>query len=123
MVEMSEVAEIVNNATKKSLVILDEIGRGTSTFDGLSMAWAIVEYCAEKIHSRTLFATHYHELTKLEGAVPGVKNYCIAAKKRGNAADWAIGSNKQSSNSHSTMAKNASNQGSYGLSRSSCCRR
>ena len=84
MVEMSEVAEIVNNATKKSLVILDEIGRGTSTFDGLSMAWAIVEYCAEKIHSRTLFATHYHELTKLEGAVPGVKNYCIAAKKRGN---------------------------------------
>ncbi len=84
MVEMSEVAEIVNNATKKSLVILDEIGRGTSTFDGLSMAWAIVEYCAEKIHARTLFATHYHELTRLEGTVPGVKNYCIAAKKRGN---------------------------------------
>ncbi|MBR6719294.1 MAG: DNA mismatch repair protein MutS, partial [Clostridia bacterium] len=84
MVEMSEVAEIVNNATKKSLIILDEIGRGTSTFDGLSMAWSIVEYCAEKIKARTLFATHYHELTELESTLPGVKNYCIAVKKRGD---------------------------------------
>lgn len=84
MVEMSEVAEICDNATKKSLIILDEIGRGTSTYDGLAMAWAIVEYCAEKIHARTLFATHYHELTALEGILPRTKNYCIAAKKRGN---------------------------------------
>lgn len=84
MVEMSEVAEIVNNATAKSLIILDEIGRGTSTFDGLSMAWSIVEYCAEKIHARTLFATHYHELTELESTLDGVKNYCIAVKKRGD---------------------------------------
>ncbi len=84
MVEMSEVAEIVNSATKKSLIILDEIGRGTSTFDGLSMAWAIVEYCAEKIKARTLFATHYHELTELENILPGTKNYCIAVKKRGD---------------------------------------
>ncbi len=84
MVEMSEVAEIVNNATKKSLIILDEIGRGTSTYDGLSMAWAIVEYCSEKIKARTLFATHYHELTELESILPGTKNYCIAVKKRGD---------------------------------------
>lgn len=84
MVEMSEVAEIINNATSKSLIILDEIGRGTSTFDGLSMAWSIVEYCTKKIKARTLFATHYHELTELEDIIPGVKNYCIAVKKRGD---------------------------------------
>ncbi len=85
MVEMNEVSNIVLNATKKSLLILDEIGRGTSTFDGLSIAWAVVEYIAkaEKIGARTLFATHYHELTELENKIDGVKNYCIAVKEKG----------------------------------------
>ncbi|MDP4133840.1 MAG: DNA mismatch repair protein MutS, partial [Bacillota bacterium] len=83
-VEMSEVADIVNHATKKSLIILDEIGRGTSTFDGLSMAWAIVEYCCKEIKARTLFATHYHELTELENTLPRTKNYCVVVKKRGD---------------------------------------
>lgn len=86
MVEMSEVAYILDNATKKSLVILDEIGRGTSTFDGLSIAWAVAEYLADKkkCGAKTLFATHYHELTELEGLLQGVKNYCIAVKKNGD---------------------------------------
>ncbi len=86
MVEMSEVANILNNATGKSLLILDEIGRGTSTYDGLSIAWAVIEYVAntKKIGAKTLFATHYHELTELEDKLPGVKNYCIAVKKRGD---------------------------------------
>lgn len=86
MVEMSEVAYILDNATKKSLVILDEIGRGTSTFDGLSIAWAVVEYLADKkkCGAKTLFATHYHELTELEDLMRGVKNYCIAVKKNGD---------------------------------------
>jgi DNA mismatch repair protein MutS len=85
MVEMSEVANILNNATSKSLLILDEIGRGTSTYDGLSIAWSTVEYIANKskIGARTLFATHYHELTELENKVDGVKNYCIAVKEKG----------------------------------------
>ena len=85
MVEMSEVANILNNATVKSLLILDEIGRGTSTYDGLSIAWSTVEYIANKskIGARTLFATHYHELTELEDKVDGVKNYCIAVKEKG----------------------------------------
>lgn len=83
MVEMNELANILNNATQKSLVILDEIGRGTSTYDGLSIAWSVVEYVAGSggIGAKTLFATHYHELTELEGRVDGVKNYRIAVKE------------------------------------------
>ena len=78
MVEMSEVANIVNNATENSLIILDEIGRGTSTFDGLSIAWSVVEYISNNIKAKTLFATHYHELTELEGKIKGVNNFNIA---------------------------------------------
>lgn len=81
MVEMSEVASILANATPKSLVILDEIGRGTSTFDGLSIAWAVVEHMANNLPAKTLFATHYHELTDLEGSLKGVKNYKILVKE------------------------------------------
>ncbi len=86
MVEMSEVAEIVKNATRHSLLILDEIGRGTSTFDGMSIARAVLEYVADKrkLGAKTLFATHYHELTEMENELPGVKNYNIAVKKRGD---------------------------------------
>ncbi len=85
MVEMTEVANILNNATSKSLLILDEIGRGTSTFDGLSIAWAVLEYIADikQIGAKTLFATHYHELSELEGKLSGVKNYCIAVQEQG----------------------------------------
>lgn len=81
MVEMSEVSNILRNATEDSLLILDEIGRGTSTFDGLSIAWAVVEYLAKEIKAKTLFATHYHELSVLEGKLENVKNYCIAVSK------------------------------------------
>lgn len=86
MVEMSEVANIVKNATSKSLLILDEIGRGTSTFDGMSIARAVLEFCADKkkLGAKTLFATHYHELTVMENLLEGVKNYNIAVKKRGD---------------------------------------
>jgi len=86
MVEMNEVANILKNATKNSLLILDEIGRGTSTFDGLSIAWAVVEHISSTkiLGAKTLFATHYHELTELEGALSGVNNYCIAVKEKGD---------------------------------------
>ncbi len=86
MVEMTEVANILRNATRNSLLILDEIGRGTSTFDGLSIAWAVVEYISstKTLGAKTLFATHYHELTELEGAISGVNNYCIAVKEQGD---------------------------------------
>ena len=86
MVEMTEVANILRNATRNSLLILDEIGRGTSTFDGLSIAWAVVEYISnpKMLGAKTLFATHYHELTELEGKLPGVNNYCIAVKENGD---------------------------------------
>ena len=85
MVEMNEVANILRNATSDSLLILDEIGRGTSTFDGLSIAWAVIEHiCNKKIlGARTLFATHYHELTELEDKMSNVNNYCIAVKENG----------------------------------------
>ncbi len=86
MVEMTEVANILRNATNKSLLILDEIGRGTSTFDGLSIAWAVVEHISNKrlLGAKTLFATHYHELTELEGKIESVNNYCIAVKEKGD---------------------------------------
>ena len=86
MVEMTEVANILRNATAKSLLILDEIGRGTSTFDGLSIAWAVVEYISDArlLGAKTLFATHYHELTELEGKIEHVNNYCIAVKEKGD---------------------------------------
>ncbi len=83
MVEMTEVAYIVKNATKKSLMIFDEIGRGTSTFDGMSIARAVVEFVTQKIGGKSLFATHYHELIALEQEMSGVRNYNIAAKKKG----------------------------------------
>ena len=86
MVEMSEVANILRNATQNSLLILDEIGRGTSTFDGLSIAWAVVEHISNPklLGAKTLFATHYHELTELEGKISSVNNYCIAVKEKGD---------------------------------------
>ena len=86
MVEMNEVSNILRNATANSLLNLDEIGRGTSTFDGLSIAWAVIEHIADKklLGAKTLFATHYHELTELEGTMEGVNNYCIAVKEKGD---------------------------------------
>lgn len=81
MVEMSEVSNIINNATDKSLIILDEVGRGTSTYDGMSIASAIIEYLSKHLHAKTLFSTHYHELTDLEGRVEGVKNYRVMVKE------------------------------------------
>ncbi len=81
MVEMNETSNIVNNATERSLVILDEIGRGTSTFDGLSIAWSVAEFLHDKIKARTLFATHYHELTKLSEDRPGVCNFNVAVRE------------------------------------------
>jgi len=86
MVEMWEVSNILQNATNKSLVLLDEVGRGTSTYDGLSIAWSVIEYICKNsnLRSKTLFATHYHELTKLEGMIQGVKNYSVAVKKIDN---------------------------------------
>ncbi len=86
MIEMNEVSNILRNATSRSLLILDEIGRGTSTFDGLSIAWAVIEHISNKkiLGAKTLFATHYHELTELEGKIPNVHNYCIAVKESGD---------------------------------------
>jgi DNA mismatch repair protein MutS len=81
MVEMNETSNIVNNATERSLVILDEIGRGTSTFDGLSIAWSVAEFLHDKIKARTLFATHYHELTKLAEERKGVCNFNVAVRE------------------------------------------
>ncbi|MFA5073978.1 MAG: DNA mismatch repair protein MutS [Nitrospirota bacterium] len=81
MVEMNETANILNNATDRSLILLDEIGRGTSTFDGISIAWAVAEYIHTKLRARTLFATHYHELTELSLTMSRVKNYTVAIKE------------------------------------------
>lgn len=81
MVEMCETANILNNSTQRSLIILDEIGRGTSTFDGLSLAWSIVEHLHNQVGARTLFATHYHELTELAGRLPRLKNFNVAVRE------------------------------------------
>lgn len=81
LVEMSEVSNILRNVTDKSLLLLDEIGRGTSTYDGLSIAWSIIEFLSKNTHAKTLFSTHYHELTELEGAVDGLKNYKLTVKE------------------------------------------
>ncbi|HXI82530.1 MAG TPA: DNA mismatch repair protein MutS [Verrucomicrobiae bacterium] len=81
MVEMNETANILNNATPRSLIVLDEIGRGTSTFDGLSIAWAVAEYLHNGVGAKTLFATHYHELTELAATMPRVKNYNVAVRE------------------------------------------
>lgn len=85
MVEMSEVSNILKNATNNSLIILDEVGRGTSTFDGLSIAWSVMEYVSTELNAKTLFATHYHELTELEGVLEGVKNYRVSVKEFNNS--------------------------------------
>lgn len=84
MVEMTETAVILNTATERSLVILDEIGRGTATFDGLSLAWSVIEYLHHNTKAKTLFATHYHELTELAELLPGVKNYHVSVRESGH---------------------------------------
>ncbi|MCU0770655.1 MAG: DNA mismatch repair protein MutS [Verrucomicrobia bacterium] len=81
MVEMTETANILNNATPRSLIVLDEIGRGTSTFDGLSLAWSIVEHLHNQVGAKTLFATHYHELTELAGRLPRIRNFNVAVRE------------------------------------------
>ena len=81
MVEMTETANILNNATARSLIVLDEIGRGTSTFDGLSLAWSIVEFLHNQVGAKTLFATHYHELTELAARLPRIKNFNVAVRE------------------------------------------
>ena len=83
MVEMNEVSNIINNATSKSLIILDEVGRGTSTYDGLSLAWALTEYLSQKVKGKSLFATHYHELTELENKYENIKNLNVKVEEEG----------------------------------------
>ena len=84
MVEMTETAYILNSATNRSLILIDEIGRGTSTYDGVAIAWSVAEYIGTKVNARCIFATHYHELSTIENELPNVKNYNIAVKKRGD---------------------------------------
>jgi len=83
-VEMAETAGILHGATARSLILLDEVGRGTATFDGLSLAWAIAEHIHREIGAKTLFATHYHELCELEGLLPGAQNYSVAVREQGD---------------------------------------
>lgn len=83
MVEMVEIANIINNATPRSLVVLDEVGRGTSTYDGLALAWAIVEHLSQELQARTLFATHYHQLTSLADSITGVHNLNVSVREWG----------------------------------------
>ena len=85
MVEMTEVATILLHATKDSLLILDEVGRGTSTYDGLSIAWSVIEFLTKHVRAKTLFSTHYHELTELENTLEGVKNYKVTVKELNGA--------------------------------------
>ena len=85
MVEMNEVSNILSHATNKSFVILDEVGRGTSTFDGLSIAWSVLEYINNNLNVKTLFATHFHELTELESKLDGIKNYRVSVKEYNNS--------------------------------------
>lgn len=84
MVEMTETALILNSATSRSLIVLDEIGRGTATFDGLSLAWAVIEHIQSKIQAKTIFATHYHELTELADLLPGIRNFHVTVKEAEN---------------------------------------
>jgi DNA mismatch repair protein MutS len=84
LVEMHEAAHIVNTATRRSLILLDEVGRGTSTFDGISIAWALTEYLHERVGARTLFATHYHELNELADLFPRIKNYKVDVREYGD---------------------------------------
>ena len=84
MVEMTEAAEILNTATSSSLILLDEIGRGTATFDGLAIAWAVVEFIHGRTRAKTLFATHYHELTELADLLAGVVNLHVSVKEAGD---------------------------------------
>jgi DNA mismatch repair protein MutS len=85
MMEMTEAANILHHATRRSLIVLDEIGRGTSTFDGLSIAWSVAEYVHNEVGAKTLFATHYHHLNELEEQLPRVKNYRVAVKEKGDS--------------------------------------
>ena len=98
MVEMSETASILNQATSNSLVLLDEIGRGTSTFDGLSIAWSVSEYLAKEIRCNTIFATHYHELNFLKNSNKNVKNFQVLVKKKKDQLHFCHKIEKGSSN-------------------------
>src|SRR2546427_5121130 len=84
MVEMTETAVILNTATPRSFIVLDEIGRGTSTYDGLALAWAVIEYIHQRTRAKTLFATHYHELTELAEQLNGVRNLQVSVKEAGD---------------------------------------
>ena len=88
MVEMSETAYILNSATNKSLILIDEIGRGTSTYDGVAIAWSVAEYIATNLHSRCIFATHYHELNVMTKTYPQIKNYRITVTEENGEIEF-----------------------------------